>query len=51
MADSLLGWCSAVFAVCGAVLVVAGLHHAGGALLVASVACVAALFGGGRWRP
>lgn len=51
MADSLLGWCSAVFAVCGATLVVAGLHHAGGALLAASVACVAALLGGGRWRP
>lgn len=51
MGDALLGWSSVVFAVCGAVLVVAGLHHAGAALCVAAVACVAALCGGGRWRP
>jgi len=52
VSDALLAWCSAVFAVCGAVLVVAGLHAAGGALLGAAIACTAAVWGGqGRWWP
>jgi len=47
-----VAFAGALFAVVGTVLVLAGLHHAGGVLLfVATVAAVGAWRGQGRWWP